>query len=69
MKSGMRSPTPLMSSGMRSSTALVFVILVASSAAADGGSSCDVWLPPLREVKGRKVGPSSCRMQESIYRT
>ena len=55
-----------MKSGMRSSTALVFVILVASSAAAaDGGSSCDVWLPPLREVKGRKVGPSSCRMQKS----
>jgi len=55
-----------MKSGMRSSTALVFVVLVASSAAAaDGGSSCDAWLPPLREVKGRKVGPSSCRMQES----
>jgi len=55
-----------MKSGMRSSTALVFVVLVASSAAAaDGGSSCDVWLPPLREVKGRKVGPSSCRMQKS----
>ncbi|PYQ53142.1 MAG: hypothetical protein DMF78_09820 [Acidobacteria bacterium] len=66
MKSGMRSPTALMSSGMRSPTALAVMILAASSAAAgDGGASCDALLPPLREVKGRNVGPASCRMQES----
>jgi hypothetical protein len=51
---------------MPSSTALVLAILVASPAAAgDGGTPCDALLPIAREVKGRKVGPRSCRIQES----
>jgi Alpha/beta hydrolase domain len=64
--SGMRSPAAPMSSVMRCSAALVVLVLIAPVAsAADAGASCDALLPSLREVKGRRVGPTACRMLES----
>lgn len=40
----------------------------ASLPAQDAGASCDAALPPLREVRGQKVGPGSCRLLDSELR-
>ena len=45
--------------------ALALLVCSGSAAGPEAVKPCDELLPPAREVKGRKVGPASCLMQES----
>ncbi len=45
--------------------ALALLVWSGSAAGPEAVKPCDDLLPPAREVKGRKVGPASCLMQES----
>ncbi len=55
--------------GVFVSVALMMAVAVVSQVADLGaqatGSSCDALLPPLRDIRGQKVGPQSCLMIES----
>ena len=46
-------------------TLLLLTLLLMFQTAAPGPASCDAFLPALREVRGRKVGPASCLIQSA----